>query len=153
MPTIYLAGPIKGMSYEDARHGWRQIAADWLWHEQIDYTSPMRGKDALSGVEELDNDHDHVLSPLTTPKGVVARDRNDVMTCDLVLCNLAGAKAVSIGTMVELGWADAWRKPIVTILGDGDLHSHVFVRELSSFIVPTLEEALEVCKAVLIGGE
>jgi len=49
--------------------------------------------------------------PLVSPPGAVGRDRFDVQTCDLLLVNLLGATSVSIGTMFELAWTDAWRKP------------------------------------------
>ena len=39
-------------------------------------------------------------------KGIVTRDRWDVAKADVVLMNLVGATQVSIGTMVELGWAE-----------------------------------------------
>ena len=38
--------------------------------------------------------------------------------CDVVLMYLIGAKKVSIGTMIEAGWADAYRKPVVLVLED-----------------------------------
>jgi hypothetical protein len=54
------------------------------------------------------------------------------------------------GTFTEFGWADAFSKPIVTVLKPGSVHDHPFVRALSGFIVPSLDEAIDIIKSVLL---
>lgn len=56
----------------------------------------------------------------------------------------------SLGTLTEFGWADAFGKPIVTVLKPGSVHDHPFVRALSGFIVPTLDDAIDIIKSVLL---
>ena len=52
--------------------------------------------------------------------------------------------------MVEYGWSDVYRKPIITVIErEGNPHDHHFIRELTGFRVETLEEGLSVAKAIL----
>jgi len=145
--SVYLAGPITGLSYMGATD-WREYAAILLRGTGITPISPMRAKSYLAGEEELAQSYSgHALS---TPKGIVTRDRFDCQRAGVVLANLLGASRVSIGTMVELGWADAARVPIVTVLPENDnIHNHAFIHELSGFVVPTLTEGLTLVRHIL----
>ena len=53
--TVYLAGPITGLTYSAARHGWREHFAEML-PAHILPVSPMRGKDFLRGEKSLKGD-------------------------------------------------------------------------------------------------
>ena len=152
---IYLSGPITGLSYREARHGWREVAAQMITNSmpgEVEILSPMRAKRHLA-------DH-HDLSPmgdpnsiLSCPRGITTRDRYDTMRCDLMLVNLLGAERISIGTMIEFGWADAARVPIVCAIEPmGNLHEHAISSDLIGFRCPTLEEAALVAIAILKGG-
>lgn len=145
--NVYLAGPILGSSYKDV-NDWREIAAARFEAFGITALSPMRYKQYLAGYDQMPDAAEQF--PLSSQKGIVTRDRHDAMICDAMLVNLLGATRASIGTMIELGWADAFRKPIITILGANDFHQHAFVRELSGFMVPTLEDGLDITIKVLI---
>ncbi len=148
--TVYLAGPISGLLYNDATD-WREYAALVLATHGVETKSPMRHKDFLKQTGLL-SDQGYSEDPLTSPHGIVTRDRNDTQTSDVVLLNLLGAKTASIGSMVELGWADSVRTPVVTVLDITDTenpHKHAFVKELSGFVVPTLEEAIHICISIL----
>jgi nucleoside 2-deoxyribosyltransferase len=80
----------------------------------------------------------------------MTRDRYDVMSSDVVLFNLLGTTTVSIGTCIEFGWADAFRKPVVLVMEpEGNLHDHPMVREAAGYIVPTLDEAVQVLDCIL----
>ncbi|MFA5172811.1 MAG: hypothetical protein WC435_00185 [Candidatus Paceibacterota bacterium] len=81
---------------------------------------------------------------------MVTRDRFDVSRCDLFLANLLLSKEVSIGTMVEYGWADAFRKPIITLMKKDGIYEHPFINELSGFIAEDIKEAVEIIKNVLL---
>ena len=143
-----MAGPITGLSYDSAVD-WRQNTQRVLWEEgKIESKSPMRGKEYLSGERVLNQTY---KVPLSTQKGIWGRDKWDVRGTDAVLFNLLGAEKVSIGTMVEYGWATAMDKLIVTVMEeDGNVHDHVFVREASTFLVHSLDEAIDILLA--IGG-
>ena len=143
---VYLAGPIDGCSYEGCT-SWREYAIEELRKDGIIGLSPMRAKDFLKQHPKLtDSIHDH---PLTSDSGITTRDMWDVRRCDVVLFNLIGAQKVSIGTMIEYGWASAFNKPIVTTIETkGNVHEHNMVRRLSGYRVDTLENGLAVVRAL-----
>lgn len=86
--------------------------------------------------------------PLSTLQGINLRDHNDVQRSNGLLVNLTGADRVSIGTMIELGWADAYRKPVVIAMEEGNIHWHAMVRD-RGLVVSTLEEATELIGAII----
>jgi nucleoside 2-deoxyribosyltransferase len=142
---VYLAGPITGTSY-DGCTDWREYVQSQL-PPSIEGVSPMRGKDHLRGVESIKGYGEH---PFSTPKGITTRDRFDVTRCDAILVNFDGAQRVSIGTVMEIAWADMLRKPIVVVMGEDNPHYHAMIREAAGFIVPTLDEAIALV-AVMLG--
>lgn len=148
MKRVYLAGPITGLTFGGCTD-WREYAQKQLSVAGITGVSPMRAKENLKAYGELIGDEyfDEVLS---CGKGITARDRWDTMNSDLVLVNLLGAGKVSIGTMIEYGWADAARNPIITVIEkEGNVHDHAIQREITGFRVATLDEGLNVAKAIL----
>jgi len=52
--------------------------------------------------------------------------------------------------MVEYGWADAFRKPIITLMKKDGIYEHPFINELSGFIAEDIKEAVEIIKNVLL---
>lgn len=151
--SVYLCGPITGLTYNEARYGWRQEVADILGDHDIDCLSPMRMKDHLSTESDTMSSQGYRWSSMSSQKGITARDRFDTQRSDVVLCNLLGVDKVSIGSMIEFGWADAMRIPIVLAMEDaGNLHDHAMAKEIASFIVPSVSDAVEVVKALLIPG-
>lgn len=154
MKSVYLAGPITGLTYDEGQD-WREIAVEELADVGIEAYSPLRAKKHLRALGVLDNagrpDSAYLgLNPLSEPQGITTRDRFDCMGKDMVLANFLGATTVSIGTCIELGWADAARRPIVAVMEEDNIHRHAMVNTVAGFIVPTLEDALTVCKAVLL---
>lgn len=152
-PSVYLAGPITGLTYDDGQD-WREYAKQQLAPE-VDAFSPLRAKPYLRALGVLDNagtpDSAYLgLNALSEPQGITTRDRFDCMGRSMVLVNFLGAKTVSIGTCIELGWADAARRPVVIVMEEDNVHRHAMVNQIGGFIVPTLENALTICKAVLL---
>ncbi len=146
MFKVYLAGAIAGLPYKDAVD-WREYATRKLAVKAIDAYSPMRAKKFLAERSVLGGaDEAH---PLTSIKGIVTRDRYDVMTSDMLLVNLLGAERVSIGSMFEMAWADMLRKPVVVVMETDNIHQHLFLHETAGFIVSTLDEALETVIVIL----
>lgn len=143
---VYLAGPVVGLNYKECT-SWRDYAIGELAKYQIIGISPMRSKEHLND-RGIILDSDNTI--LECDRGIAVRARFDVEHCSLMLANLLGAKQVSIGTAIEYGWADSYRKPIITVIEkEGNLHEHPLIRELTGFRVETLEEGLEVARAVL----
>lgn len=144
---VYLAGPISGCSYGEATN-WRQYAIEKL--NPIIGLSPMRGKDYL--LENLNINPVHVDGVLSTSKAIVARDRFDCQRADCILFNLSESKQVSIGTMIEFGWADSARIPKVVVTGGNTIHNHAMVNQMSDFVAETLEEGIDIVKTILVDG-
>lgn len=144
---VYLAGPITGLSYAEAT-GWREYVRDQL-PPHIQTLSPMRGKHKLWLSKETAIKDTYESDPLTSEKGINSRDFNDVKRSDLILVNLLGAKTISIGTVVEIGWAKAFGIPVVLCMEKGNIHDHAFVRYNSNFITEHLDHAIELVKDVL----
>ena len=143
--NVYLCGPIAGLTAEKAAGGWRDEAAYLLAGHGLTSVSPMRGKFALLGGEGVLGKNGYEGHPITTEHGVFKRDRNDVRTADCMLAYLAGAEQVSIGSMVEFGWADAFNVPIVSVIGDK--HAHIFTRQASTYVFSNLTDAVKgVCQ-------
>jgi hypothetical protein len=67
-----------------------------------------------------------------------------------VLFNLNGAEKASIGCMIELGWASAYRKFIITVMTESNIHWHGMVRDLTDLVFPTLAEALDVIPTLVV---
>jgi nucleoside 2-deoxyribosyltransferase len=140
MAKVYLAGPIKGLTYGGATD-WRTQVEEYFKPHGIEALSPMRGKEDLKNLFEVMPDQ--YESVLSTSKAIVTRDHNDVFTSDVILVNLLYAETVSIGTVSELAWAHSYKKPTVVAMEEGGLHEHPFVTEFTGFRTHSLSEAIE----------
>jgi nucleoside 2-deoxyribosyltransferase len=148
--TVYLSGPIAGLTYDDSED-WRYAAECLLEQYGITALSPLRHQQFLrqhgrltATAEEGAN-----LSPLTTSRGIMTRDRFDATRCDVLLVNFLGATRVSVGTVMEIAWADLKRTPIVCIMEQGNVHEHCMISEAIGFRVGTLEDAIDTVAAIL----
>lgn len=149
-PTVYLAGPIAGLNYAGAT-GWREYASEVLEASGIKALSPMRAKSYLEGVEAFSKDcvAESAINVLSSTRAIMTRDRFDATRCDVLLAFLGGAKRPSLGTVMEIAWADLSRIPIVAVMESGNVHEHGMIEEAIGFRVGTLNQALEVVKAIL----
>jgi len=154
---VYAAGPIRGATYDEAE-GWREKAARWLAPYDIHVVSPMRGKDYLKTVGLLGGPSGTGGAPesvVANEKAIFRRDRWDVERSDLVLANFEetpvfpnlslGGNEVqisSLGTAMEIAWADAFRVPVVAVIPKGNVHDHPLIRHGCMMVVETLDEAL-----------
>lgn len=146
MPRVYLAGPIDGMHYKDANN-WREYVERQLNISGIESLTPMRGKEHLENTDRISPTGKELFS---TPSGITTRDRLDVMRSDVIFINMNRDKGVSVGTIIELGWADAWRKPVVMCVPEEDyLRSHNMVQEIVGYFVEDLDTGIEVVRSLL----
>lgn len=143
---VYLAGPITDLPYKEAV-AWREQVAAML-PGNIIALSPMRGKEWLSRKKKLSKVgyKDHVLS---TSRGIITRDRFDTTRCDVLFVNFLGADKASIGTVMEIAWADLCRKPIVIVMEPNNIHRHAMLSEAAGYVVSTLEEGVEMLISIL----
>lgn len=151
-PVVYMAGPISGLTFGECTD-WRIHAKAELANAQINAVSPLRGKDFLAQFGKLSSTCESYgeVSPLSSARGIMTRDRFDATRCDVLLVNLLGAERVSIGTCLEIAWADLQRTPIVCAMEpSGNVHEHAMLSEAIGFRVATLDEAIAVVKAILV---
>ena len=144
--TIYMAGPVKGLAYAEAT-GWRRGLISRLGAYNVECLDPLRGKDELIGETNIDRiEYDTALS---CPTGIYVRDRFDALRCDLLLVNLLGAEKPSIGSAMEIAWADALHKPIILVMEPGNVHEHAMVLGACGFLSRSLDEAADIAIAIL----
>ena len=146
MKTVYLSGPITGCSYGGCTD-WRKYVAEHLARDIV-AVSPLRGKEYLKTLDSMP----HTLEDkaMSSQRGIMTRDRHDTSTCDATLANLLDTKIVSIGTVMEIAWADMLRKPIVLVMEkEGNLHDHPMIREAAGYRVETLDEGIVLLNALL----
>lgn len=146
-PIVYLAGPITGCSYEGCTD-WRNVVQQKLSPYGVEGLSPMRAKEYLKAEKSITGSYEDKV--MSCARGITTRDRFDCMRCAVLMVNFLGAKKVSIGTVMEIAWADSQRIPIICVIEDTDnVHDHPMIRECIGFRVATLDEAVEVAIKVL----
>jgi hypothetical protein len=143
MPTVYLCGPIEGVTKEEAG-GWRKAAS--LFYE-------------TKGVKVLDPTRRVPFAERPYSRGVsfdvVYNDLDDIVESDVLLVNLKDrGKGLCWGSVYEIAYAslmfDDWRayengsppsKKIVVVLEEG--LNHPFIDYAATVVCRTLEEGLE----------
>lgn len=154
-PIVYLAGPIAGCTYGEAVD-WRALAQYQLRERGVEALSPMRAKLALSDpgyvkqISSTFHEYKH-LGPFYTAKGIMTRDHTDVLRADALLVNLLGTHKPSLGTVIELAWAYAYRKPAVVVIEPaGNCHdNHPMIHETMNFRVETIDEGIDAVSIIL----
>lgn len=147
-PKVYLAGPIAGLTFDEGQD-WRNVVWNALKADNIDVYSPLRNKGYLRREGVITQAQ--YQSPLSCDRGIMTRDHWDCQTADLIFANLLGAKSVSQGTVMEIAWAHAYRKPLIIIMeAEGNLHDHPMVRAAIDYRVTTLAEGIAITKAILL---
>lgn len=137
-PTVYLAGPISGLTYEEATE-WRERATDELTAMGYTVRDPMRGKEHLKGVG--------AIAATTKAKAdIYKRDVYDVDSADIILASLVRPPngVPSVGTMVEIGYAAKGGKLIIVMTDDPYLRTHPFIEGPSVAVVGHIKDALQI---------
>lgn len=99
MKTVYLAGSINGLTYEEAT-GWRKEATEKLQAAGFLVRDPMRGKKFLEYVEVINDQNTDIKAD-----EIFFRDVTDILTSHYVLINLDSlGNNPMIGTLFELGY-------------------------------------------------
>jgi len=115
---IYLAGPIRGVSERGACE-WREVVTKALAGANDNYVavSPLRCEPPdAEGMYPVDYSWELAHS-------ITAKNQLDVGRCDAVLAYLPRG-AVSVGTILEIGWASAKGKTVIIVSDDPVLLSH-----------------------------
>lgn len=151
--VVYAGGGITGISYEGATN-WREWLVDQLAPYGIVVLSPMRWMKHLEGTSELKSTYspeECLELPTLTDKAIVGSDARDVARADLVFMNLLNAQEKSLGSIDEIGMAYMAKmlgqpKAILTLMEDGNVHDHPFIRAQSDYVVRTLEQGVDIVK-------
>lgn len=146
MSKVYLAGPISGLTYGGSELWRTEFISLMSDIPSIDCFSPLRAKSYLKDAGVLEQSYDH---PLSSDRGIMTRDHNDCLTSDIIVCNMMGVQRVSIGSVMECAWAYAYRKPLVMIMENENVHNHPMLRESAGFRVETVKDAVMVAKTLL----
>lgn len=143
---IYLGGPISGLTYAQA-HFWRSPESTFckmLVNDGWEPLSPMRGKEEfrMDGVLAADFDGGGEA---------VKRDLADIRKSECVLFNFVSeSDKPSIGSLIELGFAYAERKPIIVVTEDRQ-YDHVFLHFMVRAIVPSIRAAIDEIELIKTG--
>lgn len=143
---VYLAGPIAGLTHDEAQD-WRDQVAAKLDSTGTECLTPMRGKGFLKGYGTIH--HNINAGPAANSKGITRRDMFDTLRATCLFVNLKDAKRVSIGTCMELAWAYQKQIPTIVIMEPGNVHEHVMITEACTYIVPTVEEGIDLARYLL----
>lgn len=153
-PIVYLAGAIANQRYHEAVD-WRDEARVFFDAVGVTPLSPMRAKRKLDRPGPISNDFrtysGSEYGPFYTSRGIMTRDHNDVKRSDVLLVNLEGLAKPSLGTIMELGWAYTYQKPVVCCLEPDNIHlTHPMVAEaIGALRFDDLNEAMTAVLVVL----
>ena len=148
-PTVYLAGPILGLTGDEA-NDWRYKIAARLAEANIIGVSPLRCE-PLIGKHYAPQYNDPKFG---TARAIGSKNMFDVRACDMSLIYLpkpAEGRHQSYGTLLELGWAFAWRRLTVLVTDDPEIRSHPVVNFCANWVLDDLEDAVTVIISILSG--
>lgn len=143
--SIYLSGPISEVPLNIAQE-WRasfEEAVQIVGGPHIKCINPMRFR---------------LTTPMSAedPTYITSRDRFDVQRADLLVVNFLyryqNPEIISIGSVIEMAWADAWNKPIimaVPVNWKSRLSSHPFIADMVTAVVHSELELIYQARAFL----
>lgn len=148
--TVYLAGPILGCTDAEA-NDWRIDVAAKLKEHRIIGISPLRCEPLVGERYGLQYNDER----FGTPRAIASKNLFDVMNCDMTLAYLPRptepGRYPSIGTIGEVHWAFAFRKPAIVVTDDPLLAEHPVLNACCAWKLPTLDDAVDVLVGVLGG--
>jgi len=147
---IYTAGPISGQSYEQVMNKYKEQVKilRGIGYEVI---CPMTGKSYLRTELEF-KAKGYEQHPLSTNHAIKERDRWMVGQADIVLVDFSSCNGiVSIGSCMELAWADELKKHSIVVMDKDNIHQHCFILECADIVFSTLIEAYSYLKKLQTG--
>jgi nucleoside 2-deoxyribosyltransferase len=149
-PYIYLAGPMTGLTFEQA-HNWRAPWSDFVKMIEIDGYVPLSPtRDESFASKDAIPEGETVFTPTFDNGDIhVQRDLQDINQSAVILMNMIGAQKVSIGSIAEMGYAYSLGKPIVLVMEPEDNpHEHVFTTEMANYRTESLRAAVDVLHSI-----
>lgn len=145
---VYLAGPITGCDRGEA-NDWRTLVSARLEAYGITGISPLRCEPLIG--DRYDTSHPDPR--FGTWEAIAAKNFFDVQTCDLTLgyfpYDLTERDGISVGTVGELCWAFAIRRPTIRVSTHPKVTRHPVVTAVSNWKLSTLDEAVDVVLGLL----
>jgi len=146
MKTIYLAGPISGLTFEEASI-WRKIITPALELLGYEVFNPLTGKEFLIGKGIIGADTSQNLNVLAHHDVIYNVDMFRVRQSDILLINFHNCKIVSIGTVAEINLAHETNKLVIMVMDENNIHNHPFITQ-RSIVLKTMEEAVAVLQNI-----
>ena len=142
MIKVYLAGPITGLKVNDA-NDWRVSPSGHLRAMGMVPVDPLR-----SEPPGIDGTYMGTYADIKygTAKAIASKNLLDVKSADVVLAYMPqylNPDWPSVGTLAELFIAHALGKPTILVTDEPRLLKHPLVQAASSWILPTLDDAME----------
>lgn len=148
-PTVYLAGPITDCTGPEA-NDWREAVALKLSSHGIRGVSPLRCEPIVG-----DRYGSTYADPMFgTARAISSKNVYDVGRCDMTLAYLpkpAQFRHQSYGTIAELAWAHAFRRPAVLVTDDPSVRDHPVLNACAGWLLTDLDQAVELIVGVLSG--
>jgi len=136
---IYTAGPISGQGFDQVMRRY-QGQVNRLRELGYDVICPMTGKAYLRNELEF-KAHGYDEHPVSTNHAIKERDRWMVGSVDVVLVDFTECNGVvSIGSCMELAWADELKKHTIVVMEKGNIHQHCFILECADIIFPSMAD-------------
>lgn len=145
---IYLVGPITGLSYDQVMERYKH-QFNLLKEYGYQPICPMVGKDYLKNERVL-----HGLGytePASTGRAIKGRDQWMVRQSDILLADFTDSEVASIGSCMELAWADILGKHVIAVIPEVNIHRHAFVTECADIVFTKIEEAYAYLKSMAKG--
>ena len=140
---VYLAGPIRGLT-EDEATTWRHEVRSLLPHNIIGI-SPLRCEPLEPGMVYTDDGATDKM--WSDPRAINAKNWLDTESADLVLAYLPkemNDKRPSVGTIIEIGWTIGLKKPLIVVSDDEEILNHPLIECNAAWRFDNLEAAVEV---------
>lgn len=147
MKSIYLAGAISGRTKSEA-NDWRADVSAKLARHFIKGISPLRCEPLIGERYGLTYQDPR----FGTARAIASKNFMDVQNTDMTLCYFPRAineERLSVGTVIELAWAHAIGKPTLLVTDYELLIEHPVVQANASWVLRTLDEAVDVIVGVL----
>lgn len=144
---VLLAGPIAGCTQSEAKD-WRDYVSAKIALFGIIGVSPLRCEHLVGPVYSLN----HPDPRFGTARAISSKNFFDMQSCDMVLAYLPLAlnmKRPSYGTIIELGWAFALRKPTILVTDDKYVREHPVINACSAWVLDNLEDAIDTIVGIL----
>lgn len=145
--TVYLAGPIAGCNKSEA-NDWRSYVNGELLVHRIRGISPLRCEPLIGERYSVG----YADPKFGTARAIGSKNFADVQNCDMTLCYFPRAiveARPSYGTVLELGWAFALRKPTIVVTDYDALREHPVISTCAGWLLTDLDEAIEVARGIL----